>query len=92
MDQVIRVEDKSEGAYSDALREAKKPKFSRGQRNTKTVAALRLIRAIRKQAEDDGKVEEFREYWLEEPRWARIWDELDDYFEESPNRLDIRAS
>lgn len=36
-------------------------------------AHVNLILAIRKQAEDDGELGDWEEYWLHDPDWQHIW-------------------
>lgn len=39
-------------------------------------AYTRLFLAIKKAAEDDGKLDSWKQYWVESPQMKRIWDLL----------------
>lgn len=48
------------------------------EKKTKTVAALRLIVAIRDLAESQGPeaLAEFEEYWINSPEWNHVWSQI----------------
>lgn len=47
--------------------------FSLPEQVTINQAYVNLILAIRKQAEDDGEIEDWEEYWLHDSDWQHIW-------------------
>ena len=48
------------------------------EKKTKTVAALRLIAAVRDLAASQGDkaLEEFEDYWIRSPEWSHIWEQI----------------
>lgn len=63
--------------------------YSPPKRKTVREAHIALLLAIREQAEKDGELDDWEEYWLEDEAWSRVWQILQ-YAEEQSvvsNRL-----
>jgi len=41
---------------------------------TQLASYLRLVKAVRLQAEVDKKIDDFESYWIASPKWRTLWD------------------
>ena len=58
------------------------------ERKTVKEAYTSLVIAIRDQAERDGELDDWEEYWLETEEWARVWAIMQAVYEQSNNARD----
>lgn len=47
--------------------------YSPPEKLSRKTAYLSLVKAIRDQAEVDGELEDWEEYWLRSPEWRLVW-------------------